>query len=428
MRGGVLGLSVAIACCVRAGPGVARAEDSPPPAEAVQAARTKGVEFLRLRLGKDGQWGPIHGSQAYGEGNLARGYEYPLGSTALCLYALLASGVAKDDPAVKRGFAYLEKIAKVGTGSTGPSSYEVSALILAYTARSKGPIAWRRGDPAALDADDKRKVQGYVDWLLGVRARAKKAGWRYDLARVTVPGGDEDLSSTGLAALALFAADRCGARVPDEVWPDVARYALRQQESTGDEHAVAVDEAPIDLHAKPGASPAADPAADGPRKARGFAYIRSDALEPDEGAATGGMTACGVSTIALARLALAKKPSRAWTAADQASARRAMLDGCAWLDANWSASANPMKKKTQLYHVLYMLHVADALDLVGSARLGSHDWYAEMARVLLDSQKADGSWNTRSSHEPADVLDTAFALLFFARPFGAPPASAPPGK
>jgi hypothetical protein len=404
--------------------GLARAEDPAGPSEAVRAARVKGLEFLRRRIGKDGAWGPVRGSVGYGNGDLGRGYEYPLGSTALCCYALLASGVPKEDPDLKKAFAYLDKNARGGVGGIGPSSYEASALLLAYTARGKGPLAWRRGEPVVLEGDDRKKVQTWVDWLLDVRTRRKKSGWRYDLARGSVPGGDEDLSSTGLAALALFAADRCGARVPDDLWPDLARYAMRQQELRGPEAALAVDEASTDLKAKSAdAAPTADPA-HAPR-ARGFAYILSDALEPDEGRATGGMTACGVATIAVARLVLGKKTSRAWTAKDQATAHDAMLDGCSWLDANWNASANPKKSRTQLYHVLYMLHVADALDLVGSSRLGSHAWYDEMSQALLASQKDDGSWNTRSSHEPADVLDTAFALLFFARPFAAPSAPAP---
>ena len=409
-----------------------RAEDPAGPSDdALRAARTKGLEFLRLRMGADGGWGPVGGSSSYG-GGAGKGYEHPLGSTALCMYAMLASGVPKDDPAVKKGFAYLDRTVKTSAGGGGPSAYELSALLLATTARAKGPVAWRRGDVASLDGDDKRKVQAYVDLLLDMRTRAKTLGWRYGLSRGGVaPGGNEDLSSTGFAALALFAADRCGARVPDGVWGDLVRYAIRQQDPRGDEHPVAVDEASIDLRPKAGDVPAAPdaPAGDAPTShARGFAYIRSDALAPDEGTATGGMTACGVATITLARLTLGRKASRTWTVKDQAAAHEAVLDGCAWLDANWSPSANPKKKQEQVYHVLYLLHVADALDLVGSSRVGSHAWFDEMSHALLGLQKDDGSWDTRSTHEPAAVLDTAFALLFLARPFAAPAAAAPAGK
>ena len=178
-----------------------------------------------------------------------------------------------------------------------------------------------------------------------------------------------------------------------------------------------------------GSAPKPPPDA-GPAKdhARGFAYIRSGSLDSDEGQPTGGMTACGVSILQIVRLVLGKKNAKAWGAKDQAGVRQGLLDGCAWLDANWSPSENPRKKQSDIYHVLYMTHVADAMDLVGSPRLGAHPWYADMAKGLLQTQKADGSWNTGTAHKPKDVLDTCFALLFFARPFGAPVPAEGAGK
>jgi hypothetical protein len=140
------------------------------------------------------------------------------------------------------------------------------------------------------------------------------------------------------------------------------------------------------------------------------------------------MTACGVATVQIARLLLGSRVAKEWRAEDQELAHRAVVDGCAWLDANWNPSRNPGKKSINLYHVLYALHVTDALDLVGAGRLGSRDWYGEMASALLESQKEAGYWNTASSHRPEDVLDTCFALLFFARPFSAPKGDAPAPK
>ncbi len=405
--------------------------DEGPSAESVATARASGVKFLSARQDASGSWGGSKPTKTYAAGgDVDNAYTYPLGPTALALYALLASGVAKDDPRVEKGFAWLDRRMKSGA-TTGFSSYEVSAVLLATTARGGAPLHWRRPDSVRLDSDDRRRAQAAVDALLAVRVRCGLLGWRYNLATmVNTPGGDQDLSSTGFAALALFTADRCGLKVPTEVWPDLARFAMAQQDAAGDEHERAVDDRLIDLAGK-SATPPAKPAADAaPAKdhARGCAYIKSEALASDEGSATGGVTACGVAILQLSRLLPPKRPVKAWGAKEQASVRQSLLDACAWLDENWSASTNPKKVSNDLYHLLYLSHVADAMDLLGSARVGSHVWEREMSEYLVKAQAEDGSWNSNSSHEPRAVLDTSFALLFFARPFSAPPVPGAGGK
>jgi hypothetical protein len=404
--------------------------DEGPSAESVATARASGVKFLSARQDASGSWGAAKASRTYAGGNADNAYTYPLGPTALALYALLASGVPKDDTRIEKGFAWIDR--RMQSGATkGFSSYETSAVLLATTARGGTPLRWRRSDSVRLDSDDRRRAQAAVDSLLAVRARYGLLGWRYNLATMAKsPEGDQDLSSTGFAALALFTADRCGLKIPTELWPDLARFAMAQQDETGDEHDRAVDGGLIDLAGK-SAAPAAPPAADAvPAKdhARGCAYVKSEALASDEGKATGGVTACAIAILQLSRLLPPKHAVKAWGAKEQASAGQSLLDACAWLDENWSASKNPKKESNDLYHLLYLSHVADAMDLVGSARVGAHAWEREMSEYLVRSQADDGSWNSNSSHEPRAVLDTSFALLFFARPFSAPPAPVAGGK
>lgn len=380
-------------------------------AEAIAAARVKGIAFLRTKQDKDGSWGVVRGTQMY-SGASGRGYEHPLGPTALALHALLVAGVLKDDPAVKKGFACLARGAPPDMARVGPSAYELSAQLLAVTARAKGPAGWRRTGGGVLEGGDRKQAQALIDALLAMRSSAGTQGWRYGLRpQSAVPGGHEDLSSTGLAALALFTADRCGLKVPSSVWPDLVSYAQRQQEPDGPEHERAVDDATCPTPA--GGASARD-------HARGFAYIRSSQLGPDEGQATGGMTAAGVATIQCARLVLGTKSPKGWGAKEQAAARQSLFDGAAWLDENWSVKANPRKQTENLYCVLYFVHVADAMDLVGSARLGAHDWWTEMVESLIARQKENGGWDTDTAHNPRDVLDTCFALMFLSRPFAAP--------
>ena len=405
--------------------------DDGPSAESVATARASGVKFLSARQDASGSWGAAKATRTYAGGNADNAYTYPLGPTALALYALLASGVPKDDTRIEKGFAWIDRRMQSG-GTTGFSSYETSAVLLATTARGGTPLRWRRSDSVRLASDDRRRAQAAVDSLLAVRTRCGLLGWRYNQATsVKPPGGDQDLSSTGLAALALFTADRCGLKIPTELWPDLARFAMAQQDETGDEHDRAVDGGLIDLVGKsavPAAPPARSDAAPEKDHARGCAYIKSAALPSDEGSATGGVTACAIAILQLSRLLPPKRAVKAWGAKEQASARQSLLDACAWLDENWSASKNPKKESNDLYHLLYLSHVADAMDLLGSARVGAHAWEREMSEYLLSSQAEDGSWNSNSSHEPRAVLDTAFALLFFARPFSASPVPAAGGK
>lgn len=408
---------------------VSAGDDSPAgAAEGVATAIRRGVQFLSARQAFNGSWGDTTSGGSPSGPEIANPYGHPIGATALALYALLASGVPNDDARVVKGYGWMDRQLK--RGMTGFSSYEMSAVLLATTARTGAPLHWRRAGTAKLGADDRRRAQAALDALLAVRAHDGLAGWRYNLPLAPMSeGGNEDLSSTGFAALALFTADRCGLKVPVSLWPELVRFAIAQQDAAGDEHERAVDRATLELAGTPvagGPSPTKPRGGEAPPRdrARGFAYIKSESLSPDEGTATGGMTACGISIIQISRLLLSGRSAKGWGAVERTSADQSLLDACAWLDANWSASANPMKTRVNKYHVLYASHVAAAMDLVGSARIGTHAWEQELSDHLVTSQSEKGSWDSESAHEPRAVLDTSFALLFFARPFSAPGASA----
>src|SRR5204862_7088631 len=121
------------------------------------------------------------------------------------------------------------------------------------------------------------------DDLLEKRRASKTLGWRYQVrSAAPAPGGEEDLSSTQLAALALLAADRCGIPTSSDVWNDLIAFAMRQQEKDGPAHPRAVVLRPKSA----GGATVETPRAVNDR-ARGFAYILSDTLAPDEGRATG---------------------------------------------------------------------------------------------------------------------------------------------
>jgi hypothetical protein len=372
----------------------------------VSKAIDKGVAWLRKKQGRNGSWGPMKGNSTYGGGD-GGGEVNPAGPTALALYALLKCKQPMNDPVIKRGFAWLwDNYKKPG------DSYQTSMLLLAVTATADqaktSKFAKKLPKPKLTG-----RYRGWANKLANNLVDRRVArGWRYNhKSQDAAPGGPEDLSSTQLAALALHAADRCGIRVKNKVWEDILSYSLEQQEEDGPEISY---KDPV------------DPKLNRSARARGFAYIKG-LEDPDEGQATGGMTACGIANIEMARFALtdAGRKREQWDKRPDAKrVQDSLYDGIAWLEKHWSPFDNPKKQRSNVYHVYWLYAVERAMDLLSLRLLGSHNWYNEMGQELLNRQASDGHWDTKTSLDPSDTVDTAFALLFLKRatkgsiPFG----------
>jgi hypothetical protein len=387
--------------------------------ERVGKSIDRGVAWLKKKQGSNGSWGEIKGDRFYDPNAKGTPYVHPAGPTGLALYALLKSGVPAEDPVVKKGFAFLQKNYR-----QPGSSYEVSAVLLAVTATAD-PF---KKSKASRAAGDRVKLTGemrkWAEFLHGVLLRKhKQLGWRYNTevpghTFPIQPGGDQDTSSTQLATLALLAADRCGILTPSQVWADAIAWVLAQQETTGPE----ADRAVFPKGEEPGAKKpkAGDdrygkpppPGAPPKDRERGFSYIKSETLPAHEGKPTRSMTACGISTLLTARYVLTKRDDRVWKKLDAKAVQQAIYDGYAWLNGFWSSSSNSSGIG---YHIYYQYCVERACDLTGNALIGTHNWYQEMGEELLGSQKDEGQWDTGSTHQPKDVLDTCFALLFLKR-------------
>ena len=406
--------------------GASRARgDGPAPARAkaggtaeflarVDRAIDLGVAWLKRNQGTNGAWGIVAPEKAYDPGFKGTLKDYPTGSASLGTYTLLKCGVAVDDAVVKRALAYLKDV------KLFPSSYELSMAILALTATAdpykKSADSAAAGEKLKLKGDVRKQVQELVDKLLKRRAPSV---WRYNWSDVPASkGGEQDLSSTQLAALALLAAERAGISVESKVWNEMATFAFAQQDPKGPAHKRVLYPR---VHAEVPPPAAPSPYAPAPGKAadddhaRGFAYILSDALDRDEGRPTGGMTACGIGIIAAARYVLEQRGENAWKRRDPLAVDAAIRDAAAWLDLRWSPFENPGKRDLNIYHVYYLYCVERAMDLVGASRIGAHDWFVEMGTKLLESQQPDGFWDSHSTHKPYAFLDTCFALLFLHR-------------
>ena len=414
-------------------------------------------------------WGRIKGKRLYGGGK-GPGYPHPAGTTALALYTLLKCGVSPKHQIIKKGFNWLRvehRITKKWDDqesryrwdwTEAAGSYELSAMILALTARwdpykktAKSKSVRRKGRLRMKNAEDREWLQRMVDGLVARRgipkqketARKDMRGWRYNIPPVTrqssvkrgnstktdrwqranvvlPPHSNQDLSSTQLAALALYSAHRFGVNVDPQVWFDIAELTLHHQEDDGPDH-----ERHVPGYKEGGYAVPKD-------KARGFRYIPGSPSH-SEGKATGSMTACGVANLLMAKEFLANHKKARKDFLDSELPRRinrGILDGMAWLDRNWSSFKN--RGSSYGYHIYYLYGLERCMDMQGKKLVGKHLWYETCAKELLAIQnrvaavdvpksrrgtekKPGVFWMTDATHDPKDVLDTCFALLFLKR-------------
>jgi hypothetical protein len=416
-------------------------EKAPLPVRVNQAIDS-GVAYL---LGKNenvpkvfrsvlGNWSPeVLGSRLYDPNSKGDVFVHPTGCTSLALYALLKSGVPKDDPAIKKGFNWLKtasggitKGKALSTQYRVPNgTYELAVLVLALEAKANPhkreaererelKFKLKKGErlklDVKLDPEDEVWMKDLVDALM--KRWNKGKGWRYGLwtgkGFHNGPRGDSDLSASNLTMLALLAAERCGVRNPDlndAFYASVLQWTLTMQEKEGPEVR------------RWDPSLKADDARYAPQKdhARGFTYLGLTGADPEENVASGSMTCCGLANIVICSSILAARESRAYTPELEAASEKAWWDGVAWLDYNWTVEHNT--NCFQGYHYYYLYCLERACDLKRINLLAGHPWYNEGAQVLVDQQlnANTGAWTKEDTHKPCDLLNTCFALLFLNR-------------
>jgi hypothetical protein len=233
---------------------------------AVNAAIGRGCDYLIEQQYLDGSWPGYSG--------------YGVGLSALNLYALAASGLPRDHPAIVRGLAYLDAF---------PSRY-VYSLGCEMLARAR------------LDRGDQKEAL--------TRSSAQMAGWIEPsglFAYPVHPGGQflpDDVSNTLFAALALAAAGIRGVDVDAKLWRDMIDGTLRcmEREPSGSSGRV-----PLGISYRPGGTP------------------------------TGSMTTAGLSILVMARNGL----NRHLTRRESARIDKAIDRGLAWIDAHLIWDSDP---------------------------------------------------------------------------------------
>ncbi len=358
----------------------------------ISAAIRNGVVALRKMQRSDGSWVDEGGSFAR---------DFPFGTTALSLMAMLHSGVKADDPAVKSGFAYAMK---GGMRKT----YDVAATIMAIETKylpleKLGDLegltekAAREQIVKSISKEDLAYVQRGVDWL--VEKQTKDGTWGYP-----EEGDFKDHSNTQYAMLALKSASRCGVKVKAEVWKKALNHWLTFQGTTlpstelkltwTKAEDMAIDEYKPDEKFVPGPW--------------GYFIARKPEMKILTDRGYGSMTCAGLTSILVAESELLG--SRDLDAGLKKRCDTAKKQGLAWIQTFFTVRGCPPAAGLWSIFQMYYLYSLERVGvLYGITKFGEHDWYQEGAMVLVHSQHEDGSWNTAVDIPP---VETAFALLF----------------
>jgi Mg-chelatase subunit ChlD len=203
--------------------------------------------------------------------------------------------------------------------------------------------------PSRLEVQDGGPIPGW-----GEAERTKSIALERT-APLADAGGDNSCSQ--YAVLGLLAADRAGVKAPRETWERAAAWFLDARS---------------------------------PR--RGWGYGR-------QADSTGSMTTAGLAGLAVSLHLLGR---------DVEGADVALREGVDWLDRSFRLDGNPPSIS---WHYYYLYGLERAGRLLGKEFFGTHEWYPEGARYLVDNQAKDGSWEGHGSHGD-EIQDTAFALLF----------------
>ena len=183
--------------------------------KAFDAAVSNGLVYLARAQKPDGAFGQPHAAVA-----------------SLCVMAFLAHG---DTPGrgihgetLNRGIDYVIGCqgadgAIVGPGGNGMYSHCISTLMLAEVSGMVNPERQARIDKALGNA-----LRVILTAQQVKKAEPMRGGWRY------APNStDSDISLSGWATMALWAARNCGAAVPKEAMEDAAGFILRCRAADG---------------------------------------------------------------------------------------------------------------------------------------------------------------------------------------------------
>lgn len=307
-------------------------------ADEVRTAIRQGCEYLLKDQSPRGSWDEFA--------------QYPGAVTALCTLALVNSGVEPSHAKIQKSLAYLRNLELDKT-------YAVALQTMALCAAEP-----RRDLPL---------IQRNVEWLEKAQiVKGDRAGcWSY-------PQGPGDNSNAQFAVLALYEAERVGAKVDPQTWELAANYFKACQNPDGS-----------------------------------WSYTGS-------GNGLGSMTCAGIGALVMCSEKVAAPAARF----DEGSVRCCMpqveddsLDrAIGWLARNFSVTRNPGSTSPSQWHYYYLYGLERVGRLTARRFIGDHDWYREGAEYLISQQdRFNHRWMGGGHAEDQPHIATSLALLFLSK-------------
>ncbi len=343
--------------------GLPSARAAGPDPAATKAAIDKGVKFLKSSQAEDGTWTTP---------------EQP-GITAMCVYALLKTGVAPSDPVVQKGLKVLEGLKREDGGiyreGTFHKNYETAIALMALEA-------------ANADGKYTKTIESAAGFLRGLQWGGAEN--KVDESSPNYGGAGygrsarPDLSNTTFFLDALKAA---GAKSDDPAVQRALVFVSRSQ----------------NLESEHNTTPFAALVNDG-----GFFYtpaaggISVAGKNPDGGLRSyASMTYAGLKSYVYAGLT---KEDPRFKAAHE------------WIKKHYSLNENPGLEDRGLYY--YYQTFAKTLEVLGSDEFEDadgkkHDWRKELAEKVISLQKENGSWVNQNDRfmEGDPNLTTCYSLI-----------------
>ncbi|HIE26351.1 TPA: hypothetical protein EYP66_03605 [Candidatus Poribacteria bacterium] len=259
------------------------------------------------------------------------------GATALALMTFLHAGVPESDQTVADGIDYLLHHAPVPNWEEWNDSYDFAAGILALQATGN--------KEKYLE-----KVTYATERLLKMQIRG---GWGY--------GAFPDMAHMQYVIFALYAAQKWGIQIPEEVFKQVADWVKSMQREDG-----------------------------------GWSYGGLDVGSPWAASSYGSMTATALMVLKICGVPTTDPQFQ---------------KGLEWLKRHYTITSNPGAYD---WHYYYLLALQRAMTIPPEQPLiGERNWYEEAAAYLLSQQRPDGSWEAGA--QEAAIMATPFAILFLTK-------------
>ncbi len=311
----------------------------------------------------------------------------------LILWTFIHAGIRENDPDV-------QKMLKIVLGRKLEKTYGVAlqAMILEELDRvryqpriqlcaqflidNQGKNGqWLYGEPSAFAVAGPKDIASVGGKPPGGERKKPKVVRRIAIKKMTDGPASGDSSNSQYAALGLRACHDAGIIIPRDVL-ELARKHWREA-----------------THGNEGTRESGE--------AKGWGYYGSDFR-----GSYGAMTVGGLSSLCIYQYMLGEP----WVKDPTIEAARN------WLAINFSVSETPQAARgwdgydSSTAHFYYLYGLERSGLLYGSETFGTHSWYSEGARVILERQRADGTWNTPTTKDETDpVANTCFAILFLRR-------------